>query len=90
MPYALVAVQFLLLGALVLVPRGTLWQLTAGTALVAGVLVLAGLVLVVLAGTGLGRALTASPVPRENAELVTGGVYAVIRHPIYTGLLVAG
>ena len=28
-----------------------------------------------------------SPVPKQNVELVTHGIYAHIRHPIYTGVL---
>ena len=28
-----------------------------------------------------------SPRPRAGAQLVTGGVYAVVRHPIYTGVV---
>jgi protein-S-isoprenylcysteine O-methyltransferase Ste14 len=54
-----------------------------GLALAAGgiILVLAGLV-------ALGRALTPFPHPREGAQLVTRGVYRLVRHPIYIGLLV--
>ena len=54
-----------------------------GLALVAGgmLLILAGLV-------ALGRSLTPFPHPREGAQLVTRGVFRLVRHPIYTGLLV--
>ncbi len=54
-----------------------------GLALAAGgiILVLAGLV-------ALGRSLTPFPHPREGAQLVTRGVFRLVRHPIYTGLLV--
>jgi protein-S-isoprenylcysteine O-methyltransferase Ste14 len=35
----------------------------------------------------LGRNLTAVPEPIEGGELVTGGPYAFVRHPIYTGII---
>jgi protein-S-isoprenylcysteine O-methyltransferase Ste14 len=35
----------------------------------------------------LGRNLTAVPKPIEGGELVTGGPYAFVRHPIYTGII---
>lgn len=42
-------------------------------------------------GTGgvlaLGRNLTPFPKPIEGGELVTTGVYSIVRHPIYTGLI---
>jgi protein-S-isoprenylcysteine O-methyltransferase Ste14 len=37
---------------------------------------------------GLGKSLTANPVPVNSGALVTTGIYARLRHPIYTGLLV--
>jgi protein-S-isoprenylcysteine O-methyltransferase Ste14 len=86
----LVAAQLLLLAALVLIPRGALWPLGAIAVGVATVLVVLGVVLVVLGAVGLGPALTASPIPRQGARLVTRGVYGVVRNPIYTGLLVGG
>jgi protein-S-isoprenylcysteine O-methyltransferase Ste14 len=54
------------------------------------VLVVLGAALAVLGAVGLGPALTASPIPRHGASLVTHGVYGVVRNPIYTGLLVGG
>lgn len=44
----------------------------------------------VVAGIQLGRNLTPSPIPRAEATLEQGGIYAYIRHPIYTALLLAG
>ena len=51
-----------------------------------GILIAGGMV-----GTGgilaLGSNLTAFPKPIEGGTLVTKGVYSVVRHPIYTGLI---
>lgn len=35
----------------------------------------------------LGRSLTAFPRPAEESELVTGGIYARVRHPLYGALI---
>jgi protein-S-isoprenylcysteine O-methyltransferase Ste14 len=47
-----------------------------------------GLALALAAGFRLGRNLTPLPVPIEGGSLVTAGVYAFARHPIYGGVLV--
>jgi protein-S-isoprenylcysteine O-methyltransferase Ste14 len=87
---ALVSVQFVLLLALAFLPHGTLWPVNLGVTVVAILLGLAGAVIAVLGVLGLGPALTASPIPREHAPLVTGGVYGLVRSPIYTGLMTGG
>jgi protein-S-isoprenylcysteine O-methyltransferase Ste14 len=56
-------------------------------AVLGAVLLVAGAVVAVLAVTGLGSALTAMPAPLRGASLRTTGIYAVVRHPIYGGLL---
>ena len=86
----LVVAQFLLLGALVFLPHGSLWPVNALVIAVAIVLGAAGVILVVLGAMRLGSALTASPIPRERAQLVTSGVYGYVRNPMYTGLMVGG
>jgi protein-S-isoprenylcysteine O-methyltransferase Ste14 len=44
--------------------------------------------LVVLAGLiALGTHLTPMPRPKPTTELVTGGIYRWIRHPLYTGII---
>ncbi|MHB1173161.1 MAG: methyltransferase family protein [Lacisediminihabitans sp.] len=86
----LVCLQFVLLAALVLVPPGTLWRVGAVLLTLAIVLGAIGVSLAALGLAGLGSALTASPIPREHATLVTGGVYGFVRHPVYTGLLLGG
>ncbi len=50
-------------------------------------IMLAGLLLALAAGLRLGRNLTPFPRPRRGGELVTAGVYAFARHPIYGGVL---
>ncbi len=43
---------------------------------------------VLLAGAlALGRNLTPFPKPAEQAQLVRHGIYAVVRHPLYTGVM---
>jgi protein-S-isoprenylcysteine O-methyltransferase Ste14 len=47
----------------------------------------AGIALMIIGATGLGRGLTATPLPNAHAQLRTGGLYRFVRHPIYSGLL---
>lgn len=46
-----------------------------------------GVGLIGLAATGLGSALTPTPLPKPHAQLATQGLYAYVRHPIYSGVL---
>lgn len=64
------------------------WPSTARSWLtVAGAVVgLAGLTLAVTGMRHLGPSLTALPAPVVGGELREGGVYALVRHPIYGGL----
>ncbi|HSM44344.1 MAG TPA: 2-amino-4-hydroxy-6-hydroxymethyldihydropteridine diphosphokinase, partial [Acidimicrobiia bacterium] len=86
----LLAVQFALVlgvaGAVFVegtLPDGGLSPGRAGGVVVA----LAGLGLALAASRRLGGALTASPLPRHEAALVTDGPYRYARHPIYGGLI---
>ena len=88
--WSLVGAQFVLLILLGFLPWGSLWQRGIDTLVLGLTLVALGGVLAVVAGTGLGRALTPTPVPRDSAELTTTGVYGFVRHPLYSGLLVLG
>lgn len=49
----------------------------------------AGAGLAVWSARGLGPALTATPVPKPGGQLVTTGRYRRVRHPVYSGLLLA-
>lgn len=88
--YFYVAIQFLLIALLFSSPRqpepyGSLSELLSVVGV--GILALGALILVV-SFLRLGRSLTANPVPKEDGELVTSGLYSRVRHPIYFGLLV--
>lgn len=86
----LVVVQLTLMAALLLLPPDDLWGGGAVLIVIAGILILAGAVLAAWGTWALGPAFTADPIPREHAPLVTGGLYGVIRNPIYSGLLLIG
>lgn len=83
----LVAAQFALILLLLFVPHGSLWFLSELVGNIALGLVLSGLVIAMLGIVSLGNSLTATPVPKANAELRTTGLYALVRHPIYLGLI---
>jgi len=57
--------------------------------LVGGVMMLAGVVLAGAAVIGLGSNLTALPYPKDGATMVQSGPYGIVRHPIYSGLIIA-
>lgn len=46
-----------------------------------------GFVFLVLGVIGLGKSLTPLPKPAEGASLRVGGVFRLVRHPIYSGIL---
>ncbi|HEY3339155.1 MAG TPA: methyltransferase [Propionicimonas sp.] len=53
-----------------------------------GVLLVAGIALLLAGGAGLGKQLTPFPRPVDTGELRQDGVYGLVRHPIYGGALV--
>jgi protein-S-isoprenylcysteine O-methyltransferase Ste14 len=64
-----------------------LWHTTTTLGLVTDCIVLAGLALTVWARVALGRNWSAEITFKENHELIESGPYALVRHPIYTGLI---
>ncbi|OLP20457.1 hypothetical protein BST81_00120 [Leptolyngbya sp. 'hensonii'] len=56
------------------------WGITGLFSLISALLLLSG-------GLELGANLTLLPHPKDNGELVTSGVYGVVRHPIYSGVV---
>jgi protein-S-isoprenylcysteine O-methyltransferase Ste14 len=86
-----VLIQFLLLPAIALaglldpaaITPPPVLALTVGLALMG-----AGALLLGKGLLDLGRSLTPLPHPRDDAQLVVSGVYALVRHPIYGGIIV--
>lgn len=65
------------------------WSATAvrATTVVGLALMLAGALLSVAGLLRLGPNLTPLPYPKDCSELVDTGAYAIVRHPIYSGLI---
>ena len=88
--WILVGVQAVLLVALIFLPRRSSLTWPLDVLEVFGIiLMIAGLALLLIALLSLGRALTPTPVPVDGAQLRTAGIYAVVRHPVYVGVLLA-
>jgi protein-S-isoprenylcysteine O-methyltransferase Ste14 len=87
---AFVAAQFALFALIALSPRFVHsdwpWIVRAPGLVLAG----AGLALCVWAIRALGPAMTAMPEPREDVPVATGGPYAFVRHPVYSGAVAVG
>lgn len=84
--WTLLGVQLALIAAIVLLPVGTAWVLPEVLASIARVVSWAGLAIMAVGLASLGRSLSPLPTPVANGELRTGGLFRVVRHPVYTGL----
>lgn len=87
--WAFVAVQAVLLITLVALPGADHWPVPGWLRAIGLVLLVGGVALVAVAALRLGPALTPSPVPNEQGSLATTGLYGHVRHPIYSGVLLA-
>jgi protein-S-isoprenylcysteine O-methyltransferase Ste14 len=88
--FILVVVQFVLLVAIVALPHGSQWSVPTWLGTVALILMMLGLSISLFGIVSLGNSLTATPVPKTDAILRTTGMYALVRHPIYLGILLLG
>jgi protein-S-isoprenylcysteine O-methyltransferase Ste14 len=88
--WVLLQALLLPLVALAGVVSGGAWvgPLASLSALVGLALMLGGAVLLGRGLLDLGRNLTPVPRPRDDAQLVETGIYALVRHPIYGGIIV--
>ena len=65
---------------------GTSPSVSAAATSGGAILCLVGFTFVVLGSLSLGRSLSPFPRPRDEGRLVETGIFALVRHPIYTGL----
>jgi protein-S-isoprenylcysteine O-methyltransferase Ste14 len=79
---AALAGTFLSVGIVLLPPQ----ELSPGLYLASLVLIIAGTVFAIWAGLALGRSISIVP---EARQLVTWGPYALVRHPLYLGEIIA-
>lgn len=87
--WVFVGVQFVLLIVLAALSArpGDAWPTPAPLLTLSALCTLGGLVVIVVAALQLGRSLTATPVPNTRNELSDTGLYGMVRHPIYSGVL---
>jgi len=85
---AWVVAQLIVMTAwLVLTPKGHKLTDSALGRFAAAVLLSGGAVAGVSGGLVLGKSLTPFPKPLAQAQLVRRGIYSIMRHPIYAGLI---
>ena len=83
-----VVAQFPLLLLAYLIPRWTAQAGPVSMLVYAGqALMVAGALLTVTGAVSLGRWLTPFPQPLPESQLRTTGAYALVRHPLYSGIL---
>jgi protein-S-isoprenylcysteine O-methyltransferase Ste14 len=88
----------LIQGILMWLVIGAGWLLGAGwpeplrlvAVLIGSALVFCGLALAVRAAADLGGSVTPFPKPRDDGRLIDTGAFSMVRHPVYTGFIVAG
>lgn len=85
--WVLVVLQFALLWLVIAVPHRAP---AVASAAIGVLLVAAGVVTALWASRILGSAFTPTPVPIAGAGLRTTGAYRLVRHPIYSAILLAG
>ena len=82
-----VGVQFALLVVILLLPPGDAWPVPAWLDLVARILQWLGAAILLVGIVNLGRSPTPLPTPVPHGELRTSGLFRLVRHPIYTGVM---
>jgi protein-S-isoprenylcysteine O-methyltransferase Ste14 len=86
--WSLVGAQLVLIAGAVAMPGPRIVDAPDPAAVLLRIVGVVAIGAAILPLIGLGRALTASPVPREDGALVTTGCYGQVRHPVYVLLLI--
>lgn len=81
-----VIVQAVIFMAILLLPDGNDFRLSAATSFVVTVLAFSGWLILIMAIYDLRKVLAIEPDPIEQGNMQTSGVYAHIRHPMYTAV----
>lgn len=85
--WGFVVVQGVLILAVLLLPAGDAWVLSSAADAVAVALEWIGAGILLVGLVNLGRSLTPLPTPVPHGELQVGGLYRLVRHPIYSGVM---
>jgi len=68
-------------------PKWDAQRLETPIVIVGGILCVIGACFSLIGVAGLGKNLSPYPKPKEESELIERGVYSIVRHPIYCGLI---
>ncbi len=83
-----VILQALLLLVILLVPRIISLGFPWWVRVLGGAMIITALVILLAGALALGRNLTPFPRPVPDGHLITGGIYGIVRHPLYAALIV--
>lgn len=84
-----VVLQFVIFALILVAPKIEAFSFPLWLRIFGGMLILAGGILGSLGVLSLGRNLSPFPKPIQGGQLVRGGAYRFVRHPIYSGLIFA-
>ncbi|WP_291042642.1 isoprenylcysteine carboxylmethyltransferase family protein [Dyadobacter sp. 50-39] len=84
-----VSVQLVLFGLYIFMPSLLTFSVNRVGEIAGGLLALAGLIVILISVYQIRRSLTPFPSPVKNGQLITSGLYRYIRHPIYSGIILA-
>jgi len=80
-------IQLVLFALIVMAARLGRWPAPPWLQAVGAIILVVGGIFGTLGLWQLGRNLSPFPMPVEGGQLVTTGIYGLVRHPIYTGLI---
>ncbi|MEE9438126.1 MAG: isoprenylcysteine carboxylmethyltransferase family protein [Saprospiraceae bacterium] len=81
-----VVVQFILFGLIIFLSGHNI-GLPIVVKYIGMVISILGLLVCIIALLQLNKNLSPFPTPKENGHLITNGLYSIVRHPIYLGLV---